>query len=46
MNLLRDDGILIGTDNPRHNFLRMRPTVPFNTEGADVLASKLALVSE
>ncbi|OLC81386.1 MAG: hypothetical protein AUH72_09640 [Acidobacteria bacterium 13_1_40CM_4_65_8] len=42
VNRLRDEGILIGTDGPHHNVLKIRPPMPFNTEDADVLASALA----
>ncbi|OLE78976.1 MAG: hypothetical protein AUF76_17995 [Acidobacteria bacterium 13_1_20CM_2_65_9] len=42
VNRLRDEGILIGTDGPHHNVLKIRPPMPFNTEDADVLASTLA----
>ena len=42
VNHLRDDGILIGTDGPYHNVLKIRPPMPFTVEDADVLASTLA----
>jgi 4-aminobutyrate aminotransferase-like enzyme len=42
VNRLRDEGILIGTDGPHHNVLKIRPPMPFNTEDADVLAAALA----
>jgi 4-aminobutyrate aminotransferase-like enzyme len=41
VNRLRDEGILIGTDGPHHNVLKIRPPMPFNTEDADVVASAL-----
>src|SRR5436190_339508 len=44
VNRLRDEGILIGTDGPHHNVLKIRPPMPFNVEDADVLASTLASV--
>jgi 4-aminobutyrate aminotransferase-like enzyme len=44
MNRLREEGILIGTDGPHHNVLKIRPPMPFNAEDADVLASTLASV--
>jgi len=44
VNRLRDEGILIGTDGPHHNVLKIRPPMPFNTEDADVLASTLASI--
>jgi 4-aminobutyrate aminotransferase-like enzyme len=46
VNRLRDEGILIGTDGPHHNVLKIRPPMPFNTEDADVLASTLASLVE
>ena len=46
VNRLRDEGILIGTDGPHHNVLKIRPPMPFNTEDADVLASALASLVE
>jgi 4-aminobutyrate aminotransferase-like enzyme len=42
VNRLRDEGILIGTDGPHHNVLKIRPPMPFTAEDADVLASTLA----
>jgi len=42
VNRLRDEGILIGTDGPHHNVLKIRPPMPFNIEDADILASTLA----
>jgi 4-aminobutyrate aminotransferase-like enzyme len=38
---LREEGILIGTDGPHHNVLKIRPPMPFTIEDADVLASSL-----
>jgi len=42
VNRLREEGILIGTDGPHHNVLKIRPPMPFNAEDADVLVSTLA----
>ena len=42
VNRLRDEGILIGTDGPHHNVLKIRPPMPFTIEDADLLASRLA----
>jgi len=42
VNRLREEGILIGTDGPHHNVLKIRPPMPFTIEDADVLASTLA----
>jgi 4-aminobutyrate aminotransferase-like enzyme len=44
VNRLRDEGILIGTDGPHHNVLKIRPPMPFNTDDADVLASALEAI--
>ena len=38
------EGILLGTDGPYHNVLKIRPPMPFTIEDADVLASTLASV--
>jgi 4-aminobutyrate aminotransferase-like enzyme len=42
VNRLREEGILIGTDGPHHNVLKIRPPMPFTIEDADRLASSLA----
>jgi 4-aminobutyrate aminotransferase-like enzyme len=42
VNRLREEGILIGTDGPFHNVLKIRPPMPFTIEDADVLADALA----
>jgi 4-aminobutyrate aminotransferase-like enzyme len=43
---MRDRGILLGTDGPFHNVLKIRPPMPFTDEDAaqltDVLASVLS----
>jgi 4-aminobutyrate aminotransferase-like enzyme/Ser/Thr protein kinase RdoA (MazF antagonist) len=41
VNRLREEGILIGTDGPAHNVLKIRPPMPFSAEDADQLASSL-----
>jgi 4-aminobutyrate aminotransferase-like enzyme len=41
VNRLREEGILIGTDGPHHNVLKIRPPMPFTIEDADRLASSL-----
>jgi 4-aminobutyrate aminotransferase-like enzyme len=38
---MRDLGILIGTDGPCHNVLKIRPPMPFSTENADFLIASL-----
>ena len=44
VNRLREEGILIGTDGPYHNVLKIRPPMPFAIEDADVLASALEAI--
>ena len=41
VNRLRDEGILIGTDGPFHNVLKVRPPMPFNDADADLLIETL-----
>jgi 4-aminobutyrate aminotransferase-like enzyme len=41
VNRLREEGMLIGTDGPYHNVLKIRPPMPFAIPDADVLASAL-----
>ena len=43
-NRLRDHGILIGTDGPYHNVLKIRPPLPFDKGNADFLVSALAKI--
>ncbi len=43
-NRLRDQGVLIGTDGPLHNVLKIRPPMPFNKENADHLVARLGHV--
>jgi 4-aminobutyrate aminotransferase-like enzyme len=44
VNRLREEGILIGTDGPHHNVLKIRPPLPFSTDDAELLASTLGRV--
>lgn len=37
-NRMRDLGILLGTDGPLHNVVKIRPPMPFNLENAEQLA--------
>ena len=46
VNRLREEAILIGTDGPHHNVLKIRPPMPFTIEDADVLSSTLASIVE
>jgi 4-aminobutyrate aminotransferase-like enzyme len=41
VNAMRDRGILIGTDGPFHNVLKIRPPMPFSTNDADHLLTTL-----
>jgi 4-aminobutyrate aminotransferase-like enzyme/Ser/Thr protein kinase RdoA (MazF antagonist) len=41
VNRLREEGILMGTDGPAHNVLKIRPPMPFNEEDADLLSGTL-----
>ncbi len=40
-NRLRERGILLGTDGPHHNVVKIRPPMPFSLEDADILADEL-----
>ena len=37
VNRLRDHGILLGTDGPYHNVVKIRPPMPFDESNADFL---------
>lgn len=41
---LKDAGILVGTDRPHHNVLKIRPPMPFDDANADELVSVLEQV--
>jgi 4-aminobutyrate aminotransferase-like enzyme/Ser/Thr protein kinase RdoA (MazF antagonist) len=41
VNRMRELGILIGTDGPLHNVLKIRPPMPFTNENADFLVTTL-----
>jgi len=36
-NRMREKGILLGTDGPHHNVVKIRPPMPFDTDDADLL---------
>jgi 4-aminobutyrate aminotransferase-like enzyme/Ser/Thr protein kinase RdoA (MazF antagonist) len=40
-NRMREVGILLGTDGPYHNVVKIRPPMPFNEEDADLLVGAL-----
>jgi 4-aminobutyrate aminotransferase-like enzyme/Ser/Thr protein kinase RdoA (MazF antagonist) len=44
VNRMREEGILLGTDGPHHNVLKIRPPMPFNADDADVLVATLGRV--
>ncbi|MFP4489126.1 MAG: aminotransferase class III-fold pyridoxal phosphate-dependent enzyme [Bacteroidales bacterium] len=43
---MRDMKILIGTDGPYNNVLKIRPPMPFSVDDADILADRLTQVFE
>jgi 4-aminobutyrate aminotransferase-like enzyme len=40
-NRLRERGILLGTDGPHHNVVKIRPPMPFALDDADILVDEL-----
>ena len=46
VNRMREEGILLGTDGPFHNVIKIRPPMPFNEHDADRLLAKLDLILE
>jgi len=43
VNQMRERGILIGTDGPHHNVLKIRPPMPFSEANAEELIAALDL---
>jgi 4-aminobutyrate aminotransferase-like enzyme/Ser/Thr protein kinase RdoA (MazF antagonist) len=43
-NRMRDEGILLGTDGPYHNVIKIRPPLPFTTADADFLVATLSTI--
>lgn len=43
-NQMREHGILLGTDGPFHNVVKIRPPMPFTTADADFLIETLAQI--
>src|ERR1051326_3403297 len=41
VNQMRERGILLGTDGPHHNVLKIRPPMPFSAENAEELLAAL-----
>ena len=46
VNRMRDEGILLGTDGPHHNVLKIRPPMPFSHADADFLLAVLGRTIE
>ena len=44
MNRMREHGILLGTDGPYHNVVKIRPPMPFDEENADFLVEVMRKV--
>ena len=42
VNQMRERGILLGTDGPHHNVLKIRPPMPFSKADADLLLTTFA----
>jgi len=40
-NRMRESGILLGTDGPYHNVIKIRPPMPFDVEDAELLVESL-----
>jgi len=43
-NRMRDRGVLLGTDGPFHNVIKIRPPMPFTMEDGEHLVTVLAEV--
>ena len=43
-NRLREEGILLGTDGPFHNVVKIRPPMPFSASDADLLVETIGRV--
>jgi 4-aminobutyrate aminotransferase-like enzyme len=41
VNYMREEGVLLGTEGPQHNVLKIRPPLPFSLEDADLLLGVL-----
>jgi 4-aminobutyrate aminotransferase-like enzyme len=38
---MRERGVLLGTDGPYHNVIKIRPPMPFTVDDADVFVEAL-----
>ncbi len=45
-NRMREHGILLGADGPRHNVIKIRPPMPFSESDADLLVTTLGKILE
>jgi 4-aminobutyrate aminotransferase-like enzyme len=43
-NRMREHGILLGTDGPYHNVVKIRPPMPFNSSDAEFMLETLERV--
>jgi 4-aminobutyrate aminotransferase-like enzyme/Ser/Thr protein kinase RdoA (MazF antagonist) len=41
-NRMRERGVLLGTDGPYHNVVKIRPPMPFDSQNAEILARELS----
>ncbi len=46
VNRMRDHGVLIGTDGPFHNVVKIRPPMPFNEGDGDFLVATMGRILE
>ena len=44
MNRMREHGILLGTDGPYHNVVKIRPPMPFDEKNAEFLVEVMGKV--
>jgi 4-aminobutyrate aminotransferase-like enzyme len=44
MNRMREHGILLGTDGPYHNVVKIRPPMPFDEGNAEFLVEVMEKV--
>lgn len=43
-NRMREHGVLLGTDGPHHNVIKIRPPMPFSESDADLLVATFAKI--
>ncbi|MCJ7610669.1 MAG: aminotransferase class III-fold pyridoxal phosphate-dependent enzyme, partial [Candidatus Aminicenantes bacterium] len=46
VNRLRERGILLGTDGPLHNVIKIRPPMPFDFDNAELLVGEINNILE